>query len=442
MSTNGTAHAYTDLPKAMSKAVSGLSKALNSDKQWQAFVDTNAIVEPVTMGVQSTGSDEAILVTVDAGAKSSATSGPASKADFVLRAQPEQWEKFFDADPVAPYTSFVGLQGMNIKQEGVGVHGNNTKFAQYGHLATRLLELLRQGQNGPTKEDTNPETDEDHIIGRYIYVDTPVWGRTKIFYEKSGDGPQQVVFLHTAGSDSRQYHGVMNDKRTREKCTMIAFDLPAHGRSFPGSNHIPGNHTNNEDAYVGTIREVIKALKLNKPIVCGASMAGQVCVAVAIRADEVGAGGTIPLQGCDYLTMDRQFNDKSPVVNQSLFNPDWIYGMMAPKSPYVNKQLIWHMYSGQAYGIFHGDLDFYFGGFDARDRVASIDVKKCPIYFLTGEYDWSTTPAMSKATADKIKGANFKAMKGLGHFPATEDPQKFIPYFLDAVEWIQKTRSS
>jgi hypothetical protein len=52
-------------------------------------------------------------------------------------------------------------------------------------------------------------------------------------------------------------------------------------------------------------------------------MAGQVCVAVAIRADEVGAGGTIPLQGCDYLTMDRQFNDKSPVVNQALFNPDW-----------------------------------------------------------------------------------------------------------------------
>jgi len=84
------------------------------------------------------------------------------------------------------------------------------------------------------------------------------------------------------------------------------------------------------------------------------------------------------------------------------------------------------MYSGQAYGIFHGDLDFYFGGFDARERVSSIDVKKCPIYFLTGEYDWSTTPDMSNATAKKIKGANFKAMKGLGHFPATEDPNKFV----------------
>ncbi|KAJ9603978.1 hypothetical protein H2200_011500 [Cladophialophora chaetospira] len=440
---NGTTHSWASLPQAMSTAVSSLNKSLNNDPQWQAFVDTKAIIEPVTMGVQSTGGEDAILVSVSPGAKTSTSTGSADKADFTLRAQPQQWENFFKPDPVAPYTSFVGLQGMNIVQEGVGVHGSQTKFAQYGHLATRLLELLRDGQNGPLKEDEGPaETDEDHLTGKYIYINAPVWGRTKVFYETSGNGKQQIVFLHTAGSDSRQYHGVMNDSRMREKCTMIAFDLPAHGRSFPGSNHIPGNHTNNEEAYVGTIREMVKALKLDKPIICGASMAGQVCVAVAIRADEVGAGGTIPLQGCDYLTMERQFNDKSPVCNQALFNPDWIYGMMAPKSPKVNKQLIWHMYSGQAYGIFHGDLDFYFGGFDARDRVSSIDVKKCPIYFLTGEFDWSTTPEMSQATAKKIQGANFQSMKNLGHFPATEDPQKFVPYLLEAIDWIQKTRES
>lgn len=357
--SNGATHSWDSLPQAMSQAVSSLTKLLNNDKQWQAFVDTKAIIEPVTMGVQSTGGGDAILVKVEPGAKTTSLTGPSSKADFTLRAHPEQWEKFFAAAPVAPYTSFVGLQGMNIKQEGVGVDGNEVKFAQYGHLATRLLELLREGQNGPLKEDTQPETDEDHITGKYIYINAPVWGRTKVFYEKSGDGKQEIVFLHTAGSDSRQYHGVMNDQRMREKCTMIAFDLPAHGRSFPGSNHIPGNHTNNEEAYVGTIREMVKVLKLNKPIICGASMAGQVCVAVAIRADEVGAGGTIPLQGCDFLEMDRQFNDKSPVCNQALFNPDWstsffhsrcrrkhtdmhkVYGMMAPQSPLVNKQLIW-----------------------------------------------------------------------------------------------------
>lgn len=435
-----SAHSWSSLPKAMNKSVSSLNNTLDKDAQWQAFVDTKAIVEPVTICVQSVGADDAILVKVEPGAKTTVNTGSADSADFTLRAKAEQWEKFFDAHPKAPYTSFVGLQGMNIKQEGVGVHGDQLKFAQYGHLATRLLELLREGLHGPIEETHQDMPEEDHITGKYIYLDCPGWGRTKIFYETCGNGPQEIVFCHTAGADSRQYHGVMNTPEMQRACTMYAFDLPAHGRSFPGANYIPGNHTNTEDMYVGTIAAVVKGLRLNKPIICGASMAGQVAVAVAIRHEEVGAGGTIPLQGCDFLTMDRQFQDKSPQVNQSLFNPDWVYGMMAPQSPRVNKQLIWHMYSGQAYGIFHGDLDFYFGGFDARDRVHKIDVRKCPIYFLTGEYDWSTTPEMSKATADKIKGAGFKKMENLGHFPATENPQAFVPYLLEAIDYVQRTR--
>lgn len=181
-------------------------------------------------------------------------------------------------------------------QEGVEVHGNELLSAQFHHLARRALELLRDGLHGPMKEDEEPEQAEDHITGRYIFIDPPLWGRSKVVVETSGDGPQSIVFCHTAGSDSRQYHGVMNDKRAMKALTMFAFDLPGHGRSFPGKNHVPGNHTNNEDAYVGSIQEVIKVLGLKNPIVCGASMAGQVCLAVAARAAEVGAAGTIPLQ--------------------------------------------------------------------------------------------------------------------------------------------------
>lgn len=138
--------------------------------------------------------------------------------------------------------------------------------------------------------------------------------------------------------------------------------------------------------------------------------------------------------------MERVFDDRSPTVNQSLWNPEWIYGMMSPTAPLKNRQLIWHLYSGQAYGIFHGDLDFYFGGWDGRDRMASIDTKKCPVYMLTGEYDWSNTPEMSQKTADKIPGAKHEAMKGLGHFPATENPKTFVGYLLKAVKHIQDTR--
>lgn len=273
----------------------------------------------------------------------------------------------------------------NIKQRGIQVLGSQDDFNRCAHFWRRTLEVLHDAHAGPTPADEpardvgdNAGNDEDHIVGRYVYVTAPLWGRCKLFYEQSGAGKQDVLFLHTAGSDSRQYHGVLNDARMRERCHMVAFDLPGHGRSFPSNAHAAGAHTTTEEAYVGCIAAVIKALKLNKPIVCGASMAGQVCLAVAIQAEKVGAGGTIPLQGCDYLDMERTWHDKSPYANQALFNPEWIYGMMAPTAPLVNRQLIWHMYSGQAYGIFHGDLDFYFSGkngWDGRARMKDIDTK-------------------------------------------------------------------
>jgi pimeloyl-ACP methyl ester carboxylesterase len=88
----------------------------------------------------------------------------------------------------------------------------------------------------------------------------------------------------------------MNNSKMREKCNLIAFDLLSQGRSFLAPNLFPGVHINTEESYVGAIAAIVKGLKLNKPIICGASMGGQVCLAFAIRAGEVGAGGTIPLQ--------------------------------------------------------------------------------------------------------------------------------------------------
>lgn len=68
------------------------------------------------------------------------------------------------------------------------------------------------------------------------------------------------------------------------------------------------------------------------------------------------------------------------------------------------------------------------GGWDGRSRMSSIDTKKCPVYMLTGEYDWSNTPAMGQATCDEITGGKHQAMKGVGHFPATENPKVFVGY--------------
>ena len=110
---------------------------------------------------------------------------------------------------------------------------------------------------------------------------------------------------------------------------LLLRDLSDSDRSqYEGYN--PGSHTNNEDAYVGCIAAMVKKLNLKSPIICGASMAGQISLACAIRADEVGCIGTIPLQGSDFLDMKRQWYDQTPHHNQSLFNPEWIYGVSLP----------------------------------------------------------------------------------------------------------------
>tara|TARA_R110002060_G_scaffold51770_2_gene62799 strand:- start:798 stop:1088 length:291 start_codon:yes stop_codon:yes gene_type:complete len=94
--------------------------------------------------------------------------------------------------------------GMNIKQDGIEVLGDQVAFNTYAHFWRRTLEVLHDAQCGEMKVDSQAETDEDHIVGKYVYIKTPVWGRCKVFYEASGEGNQQIVFLHTAGSDSRQ----------------------------------------------------------------------------------------------------------------------------------------------------------------------------------------------------------------------------------------------
>lgn len=137
---------------------------------------------------------------------------------------------------------------MNIKQERVEIAGDQAAFIRWTHVWRRILELLHDAYAGPTPTNDEPELGVDYIVGRYFYINSPGWGRCKVFYEQSGEGDQDIVFLHTAGKVARQYHEVMNDDRMRQECRMTAFDLPAHGRSFPYEGYWPGKpkHTVSE----------------------------------------------------------------------------------------------------------------------------------------------------------------------------------------------------
>jgi pimeloyl-ACP methyl ester carboxylesterase len=79
-------------------------------------------------------------------------------------------------------------------------------------------------------------------------------------------------------------------------------------------------------------------------------------------------------------------------------------------------------------GVFQGDLHFYTADGDIRERVAAIDTRRCPLWLLTGEYDYSCTPQDTEFLAQRIAGAKWQIMEGMGHFPMSEDPERFLAY--------------
>jgi pimeloyl-ACP methyl ester carboxylesterase len=69
------------------------------------------------------------------------------------------------------------------------------------------------------------------IVGRYMHLDLS--GRAhRLYVEEAGEGTP-LLCLHTAGSDGRQYRGLMNDPRITRNHRVIAFDMPWHGKSSP-----------------------------------------------------------------------------------------------------------------------------------------------------------------------------------------------------------------
>jgi pimeloyl-ACP methyl ester carboxylesterase len=115
-------------------------------------------------------------------------------------------------------------------------------------------------------------------------------------------------------------------------------------------------------------------------------------------------------------------------------------GLIAPQAPDECRwETLW-MYAQGGPGVFRGDLHFYRAEGDLRDRVHRIDTARCPLYLLTGEYDFSCTPEDTRATAARIPGARLTIMTELGHFPMSENPERFRTYLLPVLDEIRGVR--
>jgi pimeloyl-ACP methyl ester carboxylesterase len=283
------------------------------------------------------------------------------------------------------------------------------------------------------------------IIGRYMYL-TIKGIEYRVYYEEAGQGIP-LLLGHTAGSDGRQYHHLLNDEEVTKDFRCIAFDLPYHGKSLPpyGVKWWAEEYNMTKEMMEAIPNAVADALELDQPVYMGSSMGGHLAIDLAHDfADRYRA--TIAVEGAlrsavEYVDVGmagirREFDN--PNVSRNSVGAAMLLNM-SPYSPEEAVREVQWMYMQGGPGVFAGDLLYYYYDHDMTpEQAAEIDTSKCMLYLLTGEYDPNTSPAETEQVAAMVKGCQFTPMEQLGHFPATENYPKFREYLLPVLRDIKE----
>ena len=277
------------------------------------------------------------------------------------------------------------------------------------------------------------------ITGRYLNLN--LLGKPhRLYLEESGQGIP-LVCLHTAGSDSRQYRALQNDPQLLRQFRVIAFDLPYHGKSSPPAGWHLHEYKLTSSDYIQIVIAVCDALQLDKPVVMGCSIGGRIVLHLALQHANrfraligLQSGAHVdPYYDLDWL--------HRPDMHGGEVCAGIVSGLIGPLAPEADRwETLWHyMLSGP--GVFKGDLFFYKIDGDMRGRLGGIDTGQCPLYLLSGEYDYSCTPQDTRELVQRIPGAQLTIMQGIGHFPMSEDPQGFLRYLRPVLEQIAPTNA-
>ena len=275
--------------------------------------------------------------------------------------------------------------------------------------------------------------DFEAIIGRYLEV--PDNGAEyRIFVEEAGEGIP-LLCLHTAGADSRQYRHLLNDETVTRRYRVIAFDAPYHGRSNPADGWWLKKYRLTTDSYLSIIRSVWQTMGLDRPVILGCSMGGAIVLKVAAEYQEE-LRGVIGLESTAFAPgRDNDFLHH-PAIHGGEVCASYTYGLCAPSSPESSRRENWWYYSQSGPGIYQGDIHYYSFDHDVREAIKGIDTRQCGVFLLTGEYDYSATPEMTRQVAESIPGAEFILMTEIGHFPMIENPERFRGYLLPVLDKI------
>ncbi|WP_068062057.1 alpha/beta fold hydrolase [Nocardia xishanensis] len=277
----------------------------------------------------------------------------------------------------------------------------------------------------------DPFVDSDDAVGRYVRYSVGS-ENYRVYYEQSGHGEIPVLFMHTAGGDGRQYRNVLAHPRLQEKYTLVAIDLPYHGKSLPpvGTSWWERPLEITKDLLMDWITGFIKATGLDRPIFVGCSVGGQLASDLCAHHPEsirgaIGVNGLYDMRGLTELAaMNAMYHN--PAISPNVV-PAIMYDASGPGAPEEFRHELAWIYASNQRDTYPSDCDYYYFGHDLSENGHLIDTSRTPLTMLTGEYDLSAVIPEhgGEAIAQTIPGATHRVMKGLSHFAPSDDPVRF-----------------
>lgn len=351
-----------------------------------------------------------------------------------LKASTSVWAEIFSAKPPVGKHSLGALRRLCPE---FSVEGKEITYLQALPFLEKLFEDVRAELN-PGEVNLSKEFDNLSLLkGQYVDIGNQQW----VYCERSGNPlGRPVLMLHTAGSDSRQWHGLMTNANLQTKFNLLAFDLPGHGRSPLPANQENWDWLLTEAQYMKWVTDLIHALNLESLLLIGCSMGSAISLGLLANHSELFSGGV--LLETPYRSPGRRsiFLDH-PEVHGNRLAATWVSSLLSPYSPQSRKDYATWIYSQGAPSVYDGDLAFYSDEFAATNHTAKINTTKTPLWLLTGDYDYSASPEETMKVAQEIPGAKFIRLNGFGHFPMTEDPNRLYGEYLSSVldEYLRAT---
>tara|TARA_R110002020_G_scaffold170523_1_gene360236 strand:- start:388 stop:1635 length:1248 start_codon:yes stop_codon:yes gene_type:complete len=353
-----------------------------------------------------------------------------TRPDILIEGPQKAFDQIGRTDPPPGSHSFGALLRHTT---GIKVSAEPVIQAQALAALERLIEVSRHGR--AYFDGHGFAHDEAAVTGHRKRLRTTGGRDASIHYIEAGRGIP-IVFLHTAGADSRQFLHQLADCELQASYRMLAFDMPWHGLSSgEGNCEFTAGYQLTEEAYLDWCTSFVEQIAGGPAIIIGCSMGAAMALTLTARRPDLVLGCialevpmTAPGRRSELLTDAR--------IADSQHNPAYVRAMLGPSCPQRQRDEACAIYAQARPGVYMGDLAYYSGEYDGARIAAPLAQSGRPVVLLTGSYDYSASPASTRLFYDAVNSDNltFTEMPQLGHFPMIEDPTRFRPYILAALK--------